>query len=87
MAEVLETVELSGFDPASEPTIHVMPDGALQVWFEYMPRRTWTEAARTTSVIMAISIERWRRRSACPWCGKTESHSTAITPRPAPWSA
>jgi hypothetical protein len=37
MAEILRTVEVSGFDPESQPSIQEMSDGSLEVWFEFMP--------------------------------------------------
>src|SRR5438094_764570 len=37
MAEVIQTIAVTGFDPASEPSIRVMSDGCLEVWFEFMP--------------------------------------------------
>jgi hypothetical protein len=37
MAEIIRTITVAGFDPASEPSIHVMSDGSLEVWFEFMP--------------------------------------------------
>ena len=37
MAEVVRTIQLSGFDLVGEPAIRVMSDGSLEVWFEFMP--------------------------------------------------
>jgi hypothetical protein len=37
MAEVLQTVRITGFDPGGEPSIRVMSDGSLEVSFEFMP--------------------------------------------------
>jgi hypothetical protein len=37
MAEVIQTIKLRGFDPEGEPSIRVMSDGNLEVWFEFMP--------------------------------------------------
>lgn len=37
MAEVLRTVQLRGFDTGGEPSIRVMSDGSLEIWFQFMP--------------------------------------------------
>jgi hypothetical protein len=37
MADVLRTIGITGFDPNSEPSIHEMSDGSLEVCFEFMP--------------------------------------------------
>lgn len=37
MADVVRTVPLSGFDPGGEPSVRVVSDGSLEVWFEFMP--------------------------------------------------
>jgi hypothetical protein len=36
-AEIVNTIALSGFDPAGEPQIRVLGDGSLRVDFEFMP--------------------------------------------------
>ncbi len=36
-AELIETIPLSGFDPAGEPEIRRFADGTLQVVFGFMP--------------------------------------------------
>ena len=37
MANVVRTVPLGGFDSDGEPSVSVMSDGSLEVWFEFMP--------------------------------------------------
>lgn len=37
MAQVLRTVQLAGFDVGGEPSIRVMSDESLEVWFQFMP--------------------------------------------------
>lgn len=37
MAELIQTIALSGFDPADEPEIRVMSDGGLCLVFNFMP--------------------------------------------------
>lgn len=47
MAEVLQTVQLAGFDPGGEPSIRVMSDGSLEVSFEFMPPSDVARAGRS----------------------------------------
>jgi len=35
--ERLESIEIEGFDPDGDPTIHKLADGKLQLVFEFMP--------------------------------------------------
>lgn len=47
MAEVLRTVQLTGFDPGGEPSIRVMSDGSLEVCFEFMPPSDVEQSGRS----------------------------------------
>jgi hypothetical protein len=37
MAELVNTIELSGFDSGGEPEIRMMSDGSAELWFNFMP--------------------------------------------------
>ncbi|NHZ96153.1 hypothetical protein [Massilia sp. CCM 8734] len=37
MSELVNTIELSGFDPDGEPEIRMMSDGSAELWFNFMP--------------------------------------------------
>jgi hypothetical protein len=37
MTELVNTIELTGFDPDGEPEIRMMSDGSAQLWFNFMP--------------------------------------------------
>lgn len=37
MTELVNTIELSGFDPDGEPEIRMMSDGSAELWFNFMP--------------------------------------------------
>ncbi|NHZ65938.1 hypothetical protein [Massilia genomosp. 1] len=37
MSELVNTIELTGFDPDGEPEIRMMSDGSAELWFNFMP--------------------------------------------------
>lgn len=41
---VVQTIQLSGFDPQGEPVVRVMRDGTIAVAFEFMPPSWHSEA-------------------------------------------